>query len=404
MAELPADEGDRVEAAPSRVGSCHKAATPFAFPNEVENMEKFEIQPILSSAIPDVANFLHRWHAARGQHPVNQRPIHEELVSAGRRLQWLLVQNPVGTTTSGHGFCVRNTSGAIMGLILTFPGMFLAADERITGLCSGSFFVDPQARIQGFYLFKRYLNSPNYRFFYGTTCNANSGVLWAKMGGCAVPKSETEYILPINLEVMLPTFLAKSNSGEFKARIARAFGRCANPVFEPLLRKPAKLCIEPCRDWEKLSALFRLHRSANLITSDRSPAFLQWRYGQGSPNHSSDIHLFRDKRGNEGWFSLANITRGRRAQIRGCLVLDAIWPRERMTFGDIFPTILRLVASKVDAIFFQSRPDVDYSKCSRWIVPRRLDGPQAFAMARKGSGPLTISSLDLVPADGDSAF
>jgi hypothetical protein len=367
-------------------------------------MEKFDIRPILSSEIPDVAGFLYRWHADRVQDPLNQRPIQDPLLSTELHLRWLLLQNPYGILTSGHGFCVRNSSGVIMGLILTFPGMFLAADLRIAALCSGSFFVHPSARIQGFYLFKRYLHSPDYRFFYGTTCNPNSGALWEKMGGSAVPQSETEYILPLNLEIMLPVFLAQSNSSDLRQRIAGTFGRYVNPIFESLLRRSTKLTIEPCRDWDKLSEIFRRHRPVNLITTDRSTVFLQWRYGQSSPNHSADIYLFRDKRGNEGWFALAKISRGRRSQIKGCLVLDTIWPRERMNFTDIFPAILEAVAFKADAIFFHPRFNIEYRECSRWIIPRRLAGPQAFAIGRKGREPLAISSLDLVPSDGDSAF
>src|SRR3989442_10839965 len=35
------------------------------------------------------------------------------------------------------------------------------------------------------------------------SCNADSGALWKRLGACAVPNSDTEYILPLDLEVML---------------------------------------------------------------------------------------------------------------------------------------------------------------------------------------------------------
>jgi hypothetical protein len=165
------------------------------------------------------------------------------------------------------------------------------------------------------------------------------------------------------------------------------------------------LAVERCRDWEKLSELFRRHRSQNLITTERSAQFLQWRYGPGSPNHPSDIYLFRDQLGNEGWFALGKMIRGRyQGQVRGCVLLDAIWPRGKMSFRDILPAILQLVPSEADAIFFRSRPGLDYGKCSRLIVPRRLDAPSVWAMTRKGSARLQVSALDLVIADGDSAW
>jgi len=138
-----------------------------------------------------------------------------------------LLENPVTTDASRHGFCIRDTSGVIRGLSLNFPGAFLVGDQRLLGLGSGSFLVERQARTGGLYLFKSYLNSPGYSFFFATTCNAKSAVLWEKLGGSAVPDSETEYILPIKLDVLLPAFLTGRTSSRVAVGIARTFGRCA---------------------------------------------------------------------------------------------------------------------------------------------------------------------------------
>lgn len=366
-------------------------------------MERFDIQPILVSGLPEVANFLRRWRNDRDEESAIKRPVPEDVLSTERRLQWLLVENPLATGVSQHGFCIRDASGVIRGIDISFPAAFLTADQRLLGLCSGAFFVEPQARMLGFYLFKRNLSSPGYSFFFATTCNANSGPVWKAVGASSVPNCETEYVLPLRLDVMLPALLTGRTSSRVTAAMARVFGRCANPVVQLLAQKSAELTIEPCRDWEKLSELFHRHKSPHWITTDRSPEFLRWRYSLNSPNHPTDICLFRDKRGHEGWFSLGNIVRGRQGQIRGRVLLDAIWPREKMRFRDIFPTILRLVANKADAVFFQPRPGVDYGECSPWIIPRR-GAPRIFAVTPKGSAPLAVSFLDLVPADGDSAF
>jgi hypothetical protein len=366
-------------------------------------MERFEIQPVLGSSLAEVAKFIHNWHGERDRDLSIERTDRQDAETIEGHLRWLLIENPLAAADSQHGFSVCNGSGAMVGLILSFPGAFLAADQRLLGLCSGSFFVQPRARMQGFYLFKRYLSSFGYDFFFGTTCNANSGALWKKLGGCAVPNSETEYVLPLNLEVIFPAFLASKTSSELALEIARMLGRCTNPVLRLLTRKSVALSVEPCRDWEKLSELFRRHRSTCWITTDRSAAFLQWRYRQNS-NRPSTIWLLRDKRGNEGWLSLGSIIRGRQGQIQGRVLLDAVWPREKMCFRDILSSVLQLVGCQADAIFFQPRPALDFAECSRWIIPRPLEGPQAFAMGRKGSAPFSVSSLDLVPADGDSAF
>ena len=96
-------------------------------------MERFEIQPVLSSALPDVANFLRRWRDNQGEGSSLQYPVREDSLSIERRLRWLLVENPVITEGSQHGFCIRDRWGIIRGLTLSFPAAFLAADQRLLG-------------------------------------------------------------------------------------------------------------------------------------------------------------------------------------------------------------------------------------------------------------------------------
>src|SRR5258708_27795252 len=314
-------------------------------------MERFEIHPVLSSALSDVASFLGRWQDNENESSSAQQLFREDSLSIERRLRWLLIENPVVTDGAPHGYCIRDHSGLIRGLTLSFPAAFLVSEQRLLGLGSGSFFVEPQARTLGYYLFRKYLRSPGYSFFFATTCNDNSGPLWRNLGGCAVPNSETEHILPLRLDVMLPALVSVKTSSGVASAMARIFGRCANPVLQLLARQSSELTIEPSHDSQKLSELFHRHRIADWITSDRSPEFLQWRYGQSSPHHPCAIYLFRDSRGTEGWFVLGNMLRGRQGQIRGTVLLDAIWPREKMTFRDIFPEILRFVAGPADAIF-----------------------------------------------------
>src|SRR5258708_21651900 len=177
-------------------------------------MERFEIHPVLSSALSDVASFLGRWQDNENESSSAQQLFREDSLSIERRLRWLLIENPVVTDGAPHGYCIRDHSGLIRGLTLSFPAAFLVSEQRVLGLCSGSFFVEPQARTLGYYLFRKYLRSPGYSFFFATTCNDNSGPLWRNLGGCAVPNSETEHILPLRLDVMLPALVSvKTSSG-----------------------------------------------------------------------------------------------------------------------------------------------------------------------------------------------
>jgi hypothetical protein len=364
-------------------------------------MSTFTIQPIPTSALPDVARFLRRWRADRDKESSIERQVPEDVASTERRLRWLLVDNPAAAGVDQHGFCIRDDEGAIRGLDLAFPNALVVGDRRVMGLCSGAFFVDPEARSLGFFLFKRHLRSPGYALFYSTSCNANSGPVWRTVGGCPVRGSDAEYIVPLKLDVMLPAVLADKSGGRVTAGLSRLLGQCVTPVMQLLAQKSTGLTIEPCRDWDKLAALSQRHRPAEYLTTDRSPAFLAWRYGPGSPNHPCDVLLFRDGRGREGWFALGPIVRGRQAQIHGRILMDAVWPRDAMSFRELFPAVLRQAVG-ADALFLQPRIDVDYSECSRWIIPRR--GPARIHVVRAKDGDAPKATLDLVPADGDSAF
>ncbi|MGH9593931.1 MAG: hypothetical protein ACRD5L_12630, partial [Bryobacteraceae bacterium] len=195
-------------------------------------MERFEIQPVLPSALPDVADFLQRWR----ENEAIPRGATESLECIQRRLRWLLVENPAAMEDSPLGVCLRDDNGVIRGINLAFPAAFLAGDKRLLGLCSGSFFVEPPARSMGFYLFKKYLGSAGYSFYFATTCNAASSALWASLGACPIPDSQTQYILPLRLDVMIPAFVATRTASKLASGLAQIAGWCANPILRSFTR------------------------------------------------------------------------------------------------------------------------------------------------------------------------
>jgi hypothetical protein len=369
-------------------------------------MDKFEIQPVSDSTITEAANFLYSWQAATNLTSSVPGTIRQDCESIEKRLHWLFIENPLTANASQHGFCVRNASSVVVGIILCFANAFLVEDRRLLGLCSGSFFVERSARMQGFYLFRKYLSDTSCDFYFGTTCNDSSGALWKKVGGLPVPHSEKEYVFPLNLEVVLPAFLAARTSSKTAARIAQVLGRAVNPLAQLGRGRPKDLAIEPCQDWQKLSEIFLRHRSRTWITTDRSPEFLKWRYGSGCPDHNVEVCWFKDKHGNEGWFAVAETIRVRGGRIlRGALLLDAVWPRDKIEFKQLLSAILnRPTVRAADAIYFHPRLDVNLRDCSALIIPRTVPGPKAFALACKGVSPIDVSKLDLVPADGDTTF
>jgi hypothetical protein len=87
------------------------------------------------------------------------------------------------------------------------------------------------------------------------------------------------------------------------------------------------------------------------------------------------------------------------------VVLDVVWPRDKIHFKQILPAILSSqTVSMADAVFFRPVLGLDYRECSRLIIPRKLEGPQSFIRPRKGAAPVEASLMDLVAADGDSAL
>ena len=75
-----------------------------------------------------------------------------------------------------------------------------------------------------------------------------------------------------------------------------------------------------------------------------------------------------------------------------------------MSLDEVLQAISRFAVPNADAIYFRPRPGLDEGEGSRWIIRRRMDPPPIFAIPGKRGAPLAVSSLDLVPADGDSSF
>jgi hypothetical protein len=356
-------------------------------------LERYEIEPILSPALASVSQFLHKWRRNELEESPGQH-LRENSLGIERRLRWLLLDNPVSVEGAPLGYCLRDGLGEIRGTTLFTPAAFLTDDQRLLGLCSGSFFVEKPARSMGFYLLTKNFSARGYGFYFATTCNSDSAELWKKVGGCPLPSSGIEYFLPLKPDVLIRAFVSARTSSEMAAKIAQRCGVWVNSILRQFTLRATQLTLEPCQDWEKLSELSRRNRPAGHIESDRSPAFLEWRYGPGSPHYPCGIYLFRDERGNEGWFALGHLVRGEQGHIRGSIVLDAIWPREKIAFDSVFREIVRMAAPGSDAVFFRRQPGLDYREYCRWVMVHRFPAPRGFIKMPKGAPALSPHALD----------
>ena len=363
---------------------------------------RWETQPLGAADVADAAAFLSRAAQPAGD-PAEVRPLPESPLATQQRLEWLVLRNPAAETGVGHSLCVRDAAGAVVGLLLAFPTVFVAGDTRLVGLGSGGFFVEAAARTLGFYLFKRYLASPGYAFYFSTTCNAASGRVWRAVGAVPLTESDREYVLPLRLGVLLPSFVAGRIAQPAMLGLARGLGGALDRARRLVAEPPAGLAVEPCRDWDKLAELARRHRRPGVFTPERSVRWLEWRYGPGAPNGPFDICVVRDRLGREGWFSLGRITRGQHQDIRGGIVLDAVWA-DGMSGEDIVRAIPARAPADIDAVFFRPRAGLDHRACGRWRLERRWESPSTFVVTPKGEAPVPVAGLDLVPAAGEGAF
>src|SRR5262245_11633889 len=77
------------------------------------DMEPYDIQPVLASALPDVASFLRRWKTNRDEESSIASAVREDALTIERCLRWLLLENPLAAGVSHYGFCIRDSSGHI---------------------------------------------------------------------------------------------------------------------------------------------------------------------------------------------------------------------------------------------------------------------------------------------------
>jgi hypothetical protein len=364
--------------------------------------QRLDIEAVREDGLSRVAEFLAEW---RGSDVENKIQVPESLDPARieRQLIWRLVQNPARCAASDLGYLVRNDDGNIVGTILVFPGRFLLGDRCLTGLCSSCFFVKPGARLQALLIFKKYLALPRYDFYFGTTCSAYSGKLWQKLQGWAVPNSEFEYILPFRIASLLDA-LADSKGMHRSWRIlARAIGHGTDVLRSALGRPRSDLKVERTEDWDHIAHISCQHRNSAVLTSERTANYLEWRYERSPSETPRDVFCFRDKTGNEGWFAIGGVARGKRGQIHGSLMMDFVLPQGKISFRELLSVVVEHSAENCDALFLNGRPGIEYGNLGQVAIRRKLEGPRCFILGSKEAVTLLPNIVDFVPADGDNA-
>ena len=361
-------------------------------------MATFRIDPVHEADLPAIADFLET--AARMRPDASELELADTSAPAVlRRLRWRLLQNPARRDDLELGQVVRDDSGRVQGVHLLFPSHYRHGARRLLGVCSGYFFVAPEARMQGFFMFRRTLGLKGIDLLFATTCNANSAALWAKVGGQAVPGSEYEYLLPVRFGPVAEEVVLRKGWGKAAATAARMAGTIVSPMMGLGGGGPWRLA--PTDDFAHLAAIAEENRDPAILAADRSAPYLRWRFADTPQASSTDLLVFSTASGRSGWVAARRWTRGRRGQIRALLILDAVAPSDGFDPSSLYASLVDHYAGRIDLISAQGDPRFWGMGQVRRLHARHLGNPRAFA---RGSldGLSAASLLRLMPADGDT--
>jgi hypothetical protein len=361
-------------------------------------MAGYDFKPITAENLAEVAEFLHQQQEITSQDDWTQaRP-------SGDDLRWML-GNPDLKPDVPLGMILANTDGCTAGMILSIPRLYRLGDQALLGLAAGDFFVDASARLQGFFLLRRFLATGGADFWYANSCNRQSGALWAKCGAAMVPDSDVEYLLPIHVGPLAQEMAIRKSWPAALGAALLALGPLADLVALP--RRRNRLTLEYCSDLELLAAIAERCRNRRLLQPDRSVPYLNWLYGALPAAELGDqplrVYLFRGPTGDEGWFSVAQDRRGRKDQIRTTRVLDVVWPAERMTFADILPALLDVARRRSDLLSIRGRVGLglgsDAAARASGLRRRALLAPEGYLVSRTPPTAELVDLADLPFAD-----
>jgi hypothetical protein len=361
-------------------------------------VDQFEIGLIREEDLPAAADFLATSEAASEAKANVSSRSKERIV---QQLRWRLLDNPAYRADS-VGHCLRSVTGTIVGLSLSIPYWFCLEGKRLRGLCGASFFVDAPARMQGFFLFRRFLKADGVDFLFASTCNASAGALWKKLGGQAVPNSDCRWTLILHAAPVAEELALRKNAGKVMVALSRMTGHLAAPLLVPRKKEPF-VSLRPCRDWDRLASLAVQHRDPNVLTCERSAAYLAWRYERSPALERHEIYEFTGPDGSLGWLAVGRQPNsGIKKQLRNYAILDVVKPTNPANGDSLLNALVELYADRADCIEVPATM-ATHSSLGR---PRLWKRPNSFAVAYvngKGeTGRSLAEVIDLYPADGDS--
>ncbi len=363
-------------------------------------MPGFEIRAINEHDLPEVVPFMLRSTAAL-QIPRTPPAESEPEAFSLADFRWLLQESARAIDDRiPSGEIIRNPAGVVVGMIGYSPKSFWLGSKRFLGLGAHNYYVDSGVGMQAFILFKRYMNNPAADFCFSTTCNANSGPLWTKMGAAKLPNSDAEFLLVLKTGPFLEEVAHRK-------RIPVALARALGPVgsladfFIRASRGRRRLKIERCQDWGRLAAIAERYRDHDRLTPERTELVLRELHEAVSQCAISTggiegIYRFADSRGHEGWLSLRTKTRGRSKQIRSVILHDLVWPRSSFEIADILSAISEATHGWADVLSVRDFASLGLNTGQRGLRKWALPAPEGFIVSQARSGLPSANDLALI--------
>lgn len=365
------------------------------------NRAVFSIREVHQEDLPTLADFL----AQR----VNEEAPDEVLAQTDRsgsgfmsRLRWRLLQNPARSAYPGLGECIRAQDGRILGVHLQHPAWFFLGERRLLGLCSGDFFVAPAARMQGFFLFRRFLNARGVDFFYASSCNLRSSRLWKAVRGEMVPDSRYTWLVPLRWPSIAERFVLNRGAGAVAAKLVRISAGLVSPVLA-LGRPRSSLRTYSCRDWEKLAALAEQHRRPDVLTPERSSQTLRWKFEQNTGDNPIEVVCFENSRGTTGWYAVrCKNTAGSRLPIVSCQIVDVVIPEETIHADEVLAAVIKRQSAYAHE-FILTGWAATWGPHEGFFVRRRVcEAPRAWILASDKVEPPLAKLYEPLLAAGDA--
>ena len=129
-------------------------------------MAAYHFRAIEEPDLPEVSTFL------RDQQEITSRDDPTQAGPSGDDLRWLL-NNPDRRKGIPLGETLRTEDGRLAGMILSLPRMYRIGEKPMLGLAAGNLYVDASARMQGFFLLRRFFAMKGADFWYANSCNRN---------------------------------------------------------------------------------------------------------------------------------------------------------------------------------------------------------------------------------------